>query len=109
MNAQDLVDGPGPMPLWLYLIRHGGTAWSISGQHTGRTDVPVDTRGRESGETPLQVSDRPIDSSRVSVPWTARSRSCTHHRVVEHDRGGDGQLARRDAGARCGRDSAKGH
>jgi broad specificity phosphatase PhoE len=30
----------GMLPV-VYLARHGETAWSLSGQYTGRTDLPL--------------------------------------------------------------------
>ena len=31
----------------LYVVRHGATEWSQSGQHTGRTDLPLLTEGED--------------------------------------------------------------
>jgi broad specificity phosphatase PhoE len=33
-----------PLPV-IYVARHGETAWSLSGQHTGITDLPLTERG----------------------------------------------------------------
>lgn len=36
------------LPREITLVRHGATAWSKTGQHTGRTDLPLDEDGREN-------------------------------------------------------------
>lgn len=40
----------------LYLIRHGETAWSLSGQHTSRTDIPL----TEEGESDARMIARDV-------------------------------------------------
>ena len=40
-------------PLRLYYVRHGETAWSLSGQHTGATDIPLTANG-ETGAGELR-------------------------------------------------------
>lgn len=34
----------------IYLFRHGQTAWSLSGQHTGQTDLPLTAHGEAQAQ-----------------------------------------------------------
>ncbi|MET7700235.1 histidine phosphatase family protein [Streptomyces sp. NPDC005485] len=57
----------------LFLVRHGETAWSRSGRHTGSTDVPLTENGREEARrlVPLIRSHR-IGAAFVSPLQRAR-------------------------------------
>ena len=57
----------------LYLIRHGETAWSISAQHTGRTDIPLTARGEEDARTLAELL-RAVRFSRVFTSPRQRAR-----------------------------------
>ena len=61
------------MPLRLYLVRHGETEWSLSGQHTGRTDIPLTARG-EDGARELGQRLRDIPYARVLTSPRQRAR-----------------------------------
>src|SRR5215471_14450261 len=60
----------------VYLARHGETAWSISGQHTGLTDLPLTKRGERNA---LCLGDRLKGLSFAKVltsPLQRAARTC---------------------------------
>jgi broad specificity phosphatase PhoE len=60
----------------IYLARHGETAWSLSGQHTGRTDLPLTTRG-ESNARRLGERLNGLQFARVfTSPLQRAKRTC---------------------------------
>ncbi len=60
----------------IHLARHGETAWSRSGQHTGRTDLPLTERG-ERNACALGERLRGLDFAKVfTSPLQRAVRTC---------------------------------
>lgn len=62
----------GPLQIWF--IRHGETAWSLTGQHTGRTDLPLTPHG-EAMAGALATSLHGLQFSLVLTSPRLRARS----------------------------------
>ncbi|MBO0609255.1 histidine phosphatase family protein [Myceligenerans salitolerans] len=58
----------------LVVVRHGETEWSRSGQHTGRTDVPLTARGEEQAAALAPVLAHREAVSHAMVSPAARAR-----------------------------------
>jgi broad specificity phosphatase PhoE len=60
----------------VYLARHGETAWSLSGQHTGRTDLPLTANG-ERNAVLLGARLKELNVARVlTSPLQRARRTC---------------------------------
>jgi probable phosphoglycerate mutase len=64
------------MPLQIFFVRHGETAWSKSGQHTGLTDIPLTEPGERKARA-LGERLRAVAFSRVfTSPLQRARRTC---------------------------------
>lgn len=60
----------------IYLARHGETLWSLSGQHTGRTDIPLTAKGEDNARR-LGERLRPLTFALVlTSPLQRARRTC---------------------------------
>ena len=60
----------------IYLARHGETAWSLTGQHTGLTDLPLTQRGEQNARA---LGERLVGLSFAKVftsPLQRAARTC---------------------------------
>jgi probable phosphoglycerate mutase len=58
----------GPFPE-IYLVRHGETEWSLSGKHTGRSDIPLTQNGEAAAQ---RIADR-LAGKVFSAVWSSPS------------------------------------
>ena len=60
----------------IYLARHGKTAWTLSGQHTGLTDLPLTERGERDARR-LEERLRGVPFTKVfTSPLQRATRTC---------------------------------
>ena len=86
----------------IYLVRHGETAWTLTAQHTGRTDLPLNEQGeRQAHEVGAGLAALRFEGI-VSSPLLRARRTAELamlHSLVETDE----NLMGRDHGAYEGR------
>ena len=60
----------------VYLARHGETAWTLSGQHTGRTDIPLTARGEQNALSLRQRLKGVTFAKVLTSPLSRARRTC---------------------------------
>ena len=90
----------------LYLVRHGETVWSLSGQHTGQTDIPLTDQGEQDARE-LAVRLRGMSFSRVFTSPLQRARRTSELAALNRVTEIEPDLAEWDYGDYEGRSAAE--
>jgi broad specificity phosphatase PhoE len=74
----------------VFAIRHGETAWSLSGQHTGTTDIPLTDNGRRLAKQIRPVLVREAFALVLCSPMQRARETCelaglAHRAVIDAD------------------------
>jgi len=64
------------MATQICLVRHGETEWSLSGQHTGRTDLPLTERGEQRARNLGPVLQKMSSTHVLTSPLQRARRTC---------------------------------
>jgi probable phosphoglycerate mutase len=60
----------------IYLARHGETAWSVTGQHTGLTDLPLTERGERNAASLGKRLAGSVFAKVLTSPLQRAARTC---------------------------------
>jgi broad specificity phosphatase PhoE len=75
VERREMMDTAGLLSR-LFLVRHGETTWSLSGQHTGRTDIPLIEQGEQDARKLAERLHRVTFSRVFTSPLRRARRTC---------------------------------
>ena len=90
----------------LILLRHGETEWSLDGQHTGRTDLPLTARG----EAAAKALEPMLSRRDIVAVFTSPARRAVTNAARQSSRAGPyaPRASRTRPRARCARPTSSG-
>lgn len=76
LTAHHPIPGKPTVANEIWLVRHGETEWSRSGQHTGRTDLPLTEKGRAQATALAALLSGRTFSAVLTSPLSRATETC---------------------------------